>query len=337
MNRFEFKKLSDNYLKGKATPEEEKKLLQVYDFLQDNDQEWDTERLGDKETARTRIYQNVLEKIDRKERRSRMMARKWSVAASITVFLTLCSLLYYYREPALNYIDPVQMAESKASRGKIMQLVLADGTNVWLNAESELKYPMKFRGNTREVTLTGEAYFEVAHNKEKPFIIRSGEVTTKVLGTSFNIRAVKGEKRIEVAVLTGKVRVSARGPEAGKRDVLILPDERAVYNRSKHSLASEKGIDAAREIAWKDGRTIFRNTPLPLAIAELERKYDVDIEINKNLESCRVHADFENEPVDKILELLAESLQGKITSSSKSRYRLTGQGCAIKDLTNNQP
>src|SRR5690606_36092602 len=119
-----------------------------------------------------------------------------------------------------------------------------------LNAESRLLYPSRFRGGRREVTLVGEAYFEVAHQADKPFIIHSGKLITQVLGTSFNIKAYENDPDIKVAVLTGKVGV--RNLTGNQKAVFLTPNQEAVYNKAINSIGKQK-VDASLSVSWKDG------------------------------------------------------------------------------------
>lgn len=152
-------------------------------------------------------------------------------------------------------------------------LVLADGTNVWLNSASSIKYPTAFTGNERRVEITGEAYFEVAHNKNMPFRVVSRGQTVEVLGTHFNINAYSDESTVKTTLLEGSVRVSSvlNGHEV---NVLLKPGEQASLSPENIKVIN---ADTDEAIAWKNGDFIFDNQALPDILRQIARWYDVKI------------------------------------------------------------
>lgn len=152
-------------------------------------------------------------------------------------------------------------------RGHQARLVLADGTQVWVNADSRLEYPAVFSGSRREVKITGEAYFEVAQNAKQSFIVKANEMEVKVLGTAFNINTY--DHQIHTTLSTGKV--SAAVSNAA---VVLLPGEQAVYTASA---LSKRKVDARVFTAWKDGDIYFEEASLKEIVHSLEREYDYTI------------------------------------------------------------
>lgn len=157
-------------------------------------------------------------------------------------------------------------------RGGQYHLQLTDGTIVWLNAASSIRYPTAFTGATREVVVTGEAYFEVARNKYKPFHVKVNGIDVEVLGTSFNINAYSDEKAIRATLLEGSVKIinatSAHTLRPGQQAVIVGQTPITVDNQ----------VDLEAVMAWKNGRFMFDDTPLPDVLRQLARWYDVDIE-----------------------------------------------------------
>jgi len=164
-----------------------------------------------------------------------------------------------------------QFNELRVPRGGEYKLVLADGTKVWVNAESKLRFPVNFNGAaTREVYLEGgEAYFKVSKNKELPFIVHSGNMSIKVLGTSFNVNAYS--KSIKTTLIEGHVQINA-----GSKSLDLLPDQQATFNLQSNNLSKEN-IDVEADIAWKDGWMIFQSTELKDVMEQLGRWYDYNI------------------------------------------------------------
>jgi transmembrane sensor len=148
-------------------------------------------------------------------------------------------------------------------------MTLSDGTQVWLNAGSSVTYPVAFTGYERKVMITGEAYFEVAHNAAKPFIVSKGAMSVKVLGTHFNVNAYDDEAAIKVTLLEGSVEVSN-----AKVKQLLKPDQQAEVN-SMIAINDNVNIDAV--MAWKNGFFHFGNTGFGDVMKQVSRWYDVEV------------------------------------------------------------
>ena len=155
---------------------------------------------------------------------------------------------------------------------KVIQLTLSDGTKVWLNAESEIRYPVAFTAGQREVEMKGEAYFEVAKDVEKPFIVQSNGAKVQVTGTHFNINAYTDEPALNVTLLEGGVKVSKEN-----NMVLLKPGEQAQVGDNIHVNAN---ADIEQVMAWKNGIFSFDGTDIYTAMRQISRWYDVDIRFN---------------------------------------------------------
>ena len=154
-------------------------------------------------------------------------------------------------------------------RGGEYQLTLSDGTRVWLNAETELKYPVAFADEVREVMLTGEAYFEVTSDSRKPFYVLAGETKVHVLGTAFNVSAYREDRQTEVALLRGKVSFDVKD-----KVYVLVPGEIATLNRESGETIVRKG-DVAAIVDWKAGRFNFEDMSLEELTVKLSRWYGV--------------------------------------------------------------
>lgn len=157
-------------------------------------------------------------------------------------------------------------------RGGQYQITLPDGTRVWLNSESSLRFPTAFTGKDRVVLLKGEAYFEAAPDKDKPFIVSTGTVSTRVLGTHFNIMAYDDEDAIRTTLLEGAVNV-----EEGSQSALLAPGEQAQLDYTNHTLV-RRTVNTRAVTAWKDGYYFFDRTPVSAVMRQIARWYDVDID-----------------------------------------------------------
>ncbi len=155
--------------------------------------------------------------------------------------------------------------------GKTFQIALPDGTNVWMNAGSSLKYPTYFSGSERTVVLTGEAYFEVTHNDKMPFKVFSNGQEVEVLGTHFNIRAYENEPVLKTTLLEGKIKITE-----GANSSLVKPGQQIVVSLDKHSMKT-KEVNAELAIAWKNRLFYFEDAKYDEIMREIERWYDVDV------------------------------------------------------------
>jgi len=164
-------------------------------------------------------------------------------------------------------------------RGGQYQVTLPDGTNVWLNAASSLRFPTAFVGNERNVELTGEGYFEVAKNKEKPFKVRVNNVVVEVLGTHFNIMAYDNEPAIKTTLLEGSVKIKKDAAHA-----LLVPGQQALAFRDNDLLQIKKA-DLEETMAWKNGNFIFHEENIQDIMRKVARWYDVDVVYQGNVKN----------------------------------------------------
>ena len=156
-------------------------------------------------------------------------------------------------------------------RGGQYQIVLADGTKVWLNAASSLQYPVAFNGNERQVFLTGEAYFEVAKSKEKPFVVKVKDVDVKVLGTHFNIMSYDDDDRIATTLLEGSVNVT----KATVSTSMLPGQQMRYYINGKSELKENADIEQA--VAWKNGKFYFAGADIKTIMRQLSRWYNIEV------------------------------------------------------------
>lgn len=176
-----------------------------------------------------------------------------------------------------------QMNEVVIPYGKKSELLLADGTKVWLNAGSRLAFPSKFTKNIREVFLEGEACFEVEKNEEQPFIVKTGKLEIKVLGTHFNVSAYPTDNVIETVLLEGSVSVErARTLGLGKSEVLLKPNQKASFKKEKNDFSVTDETDADIYIAWTYGWLKYERENLKSVLRKVERYYNVEIRLPDN-------------------------------------------------------
>ncbi|OOQ56517.1 FecR family protein [Mucilaginibacter pedocola] len=269
-----------------------------------------------------RVYARITDAIGEPEL-PRRSSRKWMVAASVIVALvSVSALIYRFQNNIVNYIDPIKYKELTAANGQMVNYTLADGTKVWLNGGSKLTYPDKFRGGIREVTLTGEAFLDVAHDAKNPFIIRTGAIRTQVLGTSFNVKAYPEDAFVKVDVLTGKVGVV---PAKGQT-VFLTPSEEVFINKQTNVALKNTGVDVAELTDWKDGGMVFKNMALPEVLNALQHRYNIKIKADDNLTKCTISANFTNVSLQNIMAIISKLVKGRMVKQDDG-YRLRGKGC----------
>lgn len=246
-------------------------------------------------------YQKLWERIEHAAppQLSKPSLNLWKVSTIVaSVALLVIGGLYLF---AISHQAPPQV-EIVYIFDKASQLSLPDGTNVWMSANSQIRYPKNFNGKTRDVTLEGEAYFEVAHNKKQPFRVLVGKQTIEALGTSFNVRAFDDEEDVKVTLMEGSVWVTDNitGQEA-----VLLPAQEAIILKSTGSIAV---INTNTEMlmSWKTGKYVFNNMTFKEIAEILEKGFNVSIQIeNEALKSKPYTARFENgESLEKILDLI---------------------------------
>lgn len=191
-------------------------------------------------------------------------------------------LRYVGDKDSLSDNVPVEYNTIRVPRGGEYVLTLSDGTKVWLNSATDLRFPVRFTGKTREVEIIGEGYFDVAKDARHPFIVRSGEMRLQVLGTSFNVKAYADETIKAVTLVTGKVQV-----KAGQEEEVLLPGWQSIWDEREHQL-DKCQVNVEPIISWRMGMFDFAEMPLEELVVQLSRWYDVDFFfVNQNIKKIR--------------------------------------------------
>lgn len=240
-------------------------------------------------TGQDRVFDKIsarlgLDSLDdaRTHRPAKRRTLRWySVAAVLILSICLVGLWSYLRpvEKAAVATNTEQVIVRSNPKGQKSTVVLPDGSNVRLNADSYLEYNQDF-AKGREVRLVGEAFFEVVHDSAHPFVVHSGDVSVRVLGTSFNVQAFPFEETMSVAVVTGRVLVEDAGTGFNSRQGVLLPREMV---RIDHKTGTfEKGTyDPEEMLAWKDGILAFNKASFDEIVDRLERWYGVKFVVKR--------------------------------------------------------
>ena len=201
-------------------------------------------------------------------------------AAIVGVMVLAAGLAYWFRNKA------EELVVASAAHGQVREMLLPDGTKVWLNQSSVLKYPRAFEGKERHVYLDGEAYFEVARNHEKPFMVKSPAMDVRVLGTSFNIKCRPDNSFAETTLIEGEVEVKDK---SDKGRITLLPGQKAVLNRVTGRM-QVKQVDPKMEIVWHNDLIPFEKSSIFQIAAALERFYGVKIILSPDVDSTNTYS-----------------------------------------------
>lgn len=239
------------------------------------------------------------------------------IAASIFLVVGLSIILFKNLPWINNYVDPVIYLVKHTNNGQTKKVVLSDGTIVWLNAGSSLKYPEKFNRGQREVFLNGEAFFKVFHDVNKPFLVHSKNLKTTVLGTSFNVRSYLNEPA-QVTVSTGKVSVK---DNVKNESVMLTPSQQLTYLPAS-GFSLRNNLMPTEYLGWKSGDLVFTGKTIKEMIVLMERWYNVKIDVkNHSLLHCHMIGSYHQERIENILEAMRFSLNIK--------YKITGKTIII--------
>ncbi|OQP66323.1 hypothetical protein A3860_12530 [Niastella vici] len=330
ISKDELKALAEKWMQGTLSAEERAIFERWYNQREAPDVQWpgaETE-----EELQNRIYSRIGRELkgDGKTGTTAFM-RWWQVAAAAVIVLTAALAWYFITNskpsiPATVTVTPrVNKAAVDKSTDFIRHITLADGTNVVLQANSRLDYPENFLGNAREVILSGEAYFDVAHDAKKPFIIHTGQIRTTVLGTAFNIKALPDGKEIIVSVTRGKVKV-----EDDKKLLAVLtPNEQAVYVPVTAAVSKDTVNANMLVTDWTKHEMRFEGQTFEEVAALLGRRYGVDIRFKKNgLKKCSIKAYFSGtETLEKVLDVLSIISNATYSMPDDKTVFLDGEGC----------
>ncbi len=214
----------------------------------------------------------------------------------------------------LSYIQETSKKEELAynelivPRGEVFKIILSDSTIVWLNADSKLRYPKFFLKNldTRKVILEGEAYFDVAHNTEQPFIVETNSIDVKVLGTQFNVSSYPNHEVISTTLVKGSVSINEKNKQ--ENSILITPDQQASFNKNSNELSS-KFVNTENYTAWIQKRIVFDKMPFAHILEKIERTYNVNIQNNnEELNKELFTGEFDVENIETIFKALSTSI-----------------------------
>jgi transmembrane sensor len=324
--------LLDKYLNGTCSPEElgeVEKWYQSFQETSDIDQIFpDTKTESYSRSVFKKIRSQIkLRESASKQRPTMHLFRQWHWYLAASIVLGIGLTFFSRNVPIPAKIEISEVVENPTpylenNTDQILFRQLPDNSKVWLNPGSRITYANDFGVDIREITLEGEAFFDVSRNTEKPFIIHTGKMTTEVLGTSFNVQANKDSKHFEVSVVTGTVAVS--GPEGKK---IISAKQQVQFDCVSGALNDLKRANTAPFHIWEPVTINFDWVPVKDVTNTLEQMFAVHVEFeNEAIKNCFLRADFTNLRLPVIMDLLCQSI-GATYTINNGTIRLYGAGC----------
>jgi ferric-dicitrate binding protein FerR (iron transport regulator) len=358
-SRKKFKDAAGPFLSGNYSDEEKKALSE----WQQNDPagaEQAEADAGDLSGTEARMLRNIHAAIEQDEPQAvpaeagatvrPLWTRTWARAAAMLALAAgLAVLVQWYGSRTS---APALVVFQNPTAQPLRQ-TLPDGSMVWLSSRAELTLAEGFNGSERTVFLKGEAFFKVAKNPRKPFAVHTGSVVARVLGTSFNVKTYATGRRVEVSVTEGKVSVqearpgtdpadwsaaqSPAGDGAGKTDVILLANQKVVFNGEPGQAGARSPFEKAalpeEEIpaAWKETALVFSNATVGEVIAELNGRFGASIALeNESLNHCTVKVDLSGRDLDTALRILCQLINAEYHKDG-DKITLTGEGCPLKE------
>jgi len=326
--------LLKKYLKGQCSPKEELEVEEWYNSFENESDYVSAISVEQKRRLKNRIASRigVINPGDTGNRGIRYLVY---TASGIAACL-LIAFLFFKNTPKPVITDAGFITVTNTTKN-INKQVLSDGSYVWMMPGSRIKYSRTFTGNKREVTLTGESFFQVTKNPAKPFIIYSKNLITKVWGTSFRVRDSKDLPFADVTVVTGKVSVKLLHPLSFHQqpknkyniagEVMIYPNQQVTYMKKTQAFAEKTKVDMTALALWKKANISFDNRPLKEVIPVLDKAYHVSITTTGNkLPGYLLTADFTGMNFPEIMEMLHKALDVD--------YEINGQDIILKEANN---
>ncbi|MDL2255416.1 FecR domain-containing protein [Parabacteroides sp. OttesenSCG-928-K15] len=244
----------------------------------------------------------ALQRVDKRLSKNKSRSVFWYLQRIAAILIIPIMLLAGYMLMRSQEKQPVCYLEARMTPGMIGSMSLPDGTKVWLNSSSSIKYPMKFVGDEREIYLDGEAFFQVEKDVEKPFIVQTKQSSITVLGTAFNVDAYSFNPVVTTTLVEGSVEFSYKDEYNKTKSFLLAPNEQIAYHVETGKATSQETY-VPKDIAWKNGQIILRDTPLTEVLWILSKRFNVDFVIkDPAFYKHSFTGVFTNQQIERVLE-----------------------------------
>lgn len=314
----------EKYLKNTCTDQERQMVEAWYASLHGEGDYLDTLPVPEREKLEQETFDHISKEIKQKRKFTQKPFLRWLSAAAAS--LILLAGVYTYFSPdehalILTKADSSDLPESIVFENKEPRIVshaLPDGTVVLMHSNASITYPRRFGSENRIVAFKGEGFFDVAHDSEHPFVVASGELNIKVLGTKFNVKASSEEQVFVVSVVSGSVAVSSSIKNNRSDQVVLKAREQAFFETSTNRISSAAIPRQPKKEIYEPVTIQFDDADLNAVIDQLGKRFDVDLQLAENkMVNCRLTADFEAQPLPVILDMLCTSLDATYTMSEK--------------------
>ena len=327
MDRNIIEALLDRYLKGETSAEENRIVEDWLEKSNNSHSEWQLLNPSRKNQWLEEVLGEIQNSIQASKSERVVIPQRhhlWRHIAAVAAVLAICFTLYLEWPAFQGLVQSPALTALTVPLNQQKQIKLADGSKVWINSNSQLKYPPQFNGKTREVYLSGEAYFDIKHDADKPFIIHTGKVVTTVLGTAFDIKEDKMGHTIVVTVTRGKVSVVHGDRQLG----IITPNQQISYNLLD-SKSVQTEVDAKQAIAWQKTELHFEDITFAEAALELEQRFNVKINFSHDkIKDCRFTGTaIKGEKLDQILKVICAFNHATYQKKSDGSIMIDGAGC----------
>lgn len=306
MENNEHIRLFDKFLQKQATADEVRQLIRWLEngseFKAWADEEWKAASHEMEPALQRQLFRQIQARIQPQQpalrpRSRRLWSASWRIAAVLLLMLATGLSIYFYTVQKMTMPDMVVAVE----KGQKAKLTLPDGSKVWVNSDSRLTYGSRFNTRERRLQLEGEAYFEVAPDKDRPFIVQTGHLSVQALGTSFDVKNYKEEDHISTVLMTGKVKVES------DRDCLFLePNEKATFHKATGRMRKTTLAEAAGYADWKFNKLSFQAETFENIAYMLERYYNTRIVFgSESLKKYRFTGSIGNTSLESVLQILS--------------------------------
>jgi len=311
MDRNELQRLAKKYLDGTATTDEKALLNKWYETIHDGNTEPVAAENSEAE-IKQRIFENIRANMGAKDRQPKPKTNRSALRRKLILSLSSAAAAIVILAGAVWLLNKKNNTDDSGAghmvnvmANKIMKITLPDGSLVWLNAHSVFKYPSSFKGKLREVQLVeGRAFFDVKHEAEHPFIVKTQNMNITVLGTSFDVRTYQKEGTTKVSVITGKVGITRPGHE-DEPAVMLLPKEQVVLSPVTSQLKKEPVKESVVNL-WCKSPLVFEQENLDNVFKAIEKQYNTHIQVdNQDLLNERISITLGNQRLDTIMEILS--------------------------------
>ena len=330
MQKEECIELIERYIRNQTDQDEVKRLniriknnQEISSWLE---QEINTSPSTMDNDVQARIFRNIENKIGNKDKTDKVeqnhfQPTKWLRVAAMFVLPVITAVaMYFYRAP--DETIPGQLVVA-VERGQKANITLPDGSKVWLNSQSRLTYSTNFNVKQRELQLDGEAYFEVAHNPDKPFIVRSNDISVRALGTAFGVKAYNEDLLISSILMKGKVLVTTPDGET-----IMKPNERIMYDKTTHKKVQSTVTNATDFTGWIHNELRFEDESLADIAKTVQRIYNVDVIFaSEKLKYQRYTGTINNNSLENVLNI--------ISLTSPVSFQINNQRVTLSE--NNKP